>query len=609
MKKIIALIIVLGLSSLSFAQEPVSIRSNSLANIILDDWDLIYDPIDLKFIEGTHFFTNLADFNSYYHDNNGDWEDQNESFLTELPLGISFQNPFSKNLKHSLLLRLRESKESENANAGSGEYEKNSMDYCDVDGDGLYDNRRFFSGKYTNFDINKRIGFVFNNNFIWGDKTVGFKFVYDKQKTEKDEAKNDMGIDNFGGTWWYWPYSWGVDAGDYGFERTETNYLLEDEYSDYDFSEEGDFLTKTESSNIKYNLAIMRKFTISDKETEFRLDFMHQRLVSGKVKTDDYYAGNYTEVNESDSLSNYDIETGNITDTYTMIQDESGNKNQIEFSIKRIFNKQVERKNDGFWKLGIVFGLTSGDYDFADDRQLTTEQNLDYASTSYTDTNQEVSNHQYINDIGDYNGSNFILYGKFNIHYDEIINFGFGTFYDYRVVERDTDYIEDEINISEYTEGGSFDDENDFIITETGKFTADRTFEKQIYQMRIPVGLEFRMPKKDLTDFDTFGLRNFSFRIGTTYFYTKTITNDIKQVTDSYPFTTITEYGDGEVEVDFNDNFYQSTSEHSENIAGTKRFSGGIGYNHSENLQIDIGGYIDDNWKNSLIGISFSIKL
>ncbi len=603
MKKIIALIFILGLFILNFAQEPVSIRSNSLANIIDDNLDLIYDPIELGFIEGTYFFTNLADFNTYYRDNNGDWEEQNEPFLTELPLGLSFQNPFKENFKHSFLLRLRESKESEHVYGGSGEHEEMSAYYYDVDGDGLYDMKQLQSKKYTNYDISKRLGFVFNNSFIFGSTTLGFKFSYDKQNSEEDEAKSDMGIWNFGG------YLDGVESGDYGFEETTTNYLLEDEYSDYDFSEEGDFLTKTEKSNIKYNFAVMRKFTISDKETEFRLDILHQRLVSGKVKTDDDYSGNYTEITESDSLSNYDIETGNITDAYTMIKDESGNKSQIEFSIKKVFDKQIERKNDGFWKLGIVYGLTSGDYDFADDRQLTTEQNMDYASTSNTDFIQEVSNHQYINDIGDYNGSNFIFYGKFNIPYDEIINFGFGAFYDYRVVERDTDYIEDEINISEYTEGSSFNDENDYIITETSKLTADRTFEKQIYQMRIPVGLEFRMPKKDLTDFDTFGLRNFSFRIGTTYFYTKTIINDIKQVTDSCPLTTITEYGDGEVEIIIDDNYYQSTSEHTEDIIGMKRFSGGIGYHHSENLQIDFGGFIDDNGKNSLIGISFSIKL
>ncbi|MDO9576351.1 MAG: hypothetical protein Q7J16_00525 [Candidatus Cloacimonadales bacterium] len=603
MKKIIALIFVLGLFILNFAQEPVSIRSNSLANIIDDNWDLIYDPIELGFIEGTYFFTNLADFNTCYRDNNGDWEEQNESFLTELPLGLSFQNPLKENFKHSFLLRLRESKESEHVYGGSGEHEEMSAHYYDVDGDGLYDMKQLQTKKYTNYDISKRLGFVFNNSFIFGSTTLGFKFSYDKQNNEDDEAKSDMGIWNFGG------YLDGVELGDYGFEETTTNYLLVDEYSDYDFSEEGDFLTKTENSHIKYNFAIMRKFTISAKETEFRLDFMHQRLVTGKVETDDDYSGNYTEITESDSLSNYVVKTGNITDAYTMSQDESGNKSQMELSIKTVFDKRVERKNDGFWKLGIVYGLTSGDYDFADDRQLATEQNMDYASTSNTDFIQEVSNHQYTNDIGDYKGSNFIFYGKFNIPYDEIINFGFGTFCDYRVVERETDYIEDEINISEYTEGSSFNDENDYIITETSKLTADRTFEKQIYQMRIPVGLEFRMPKKDLTDFDTFGLRNFSFRIGTTYFYTKTIINDIKQVTDSCPLTTITEYGDGEVEINIDDNYYRSTSDHTEDIVGMKRFSGGIGYHHSENLQIDIGGYIDDNWKNSLIGISFSIKL
>ena len=56
-------ILLLGLSMIAIAQEPISIRSQSLGNVIEDDWDLIYDPIELRYVNGTYFFTNLADFN------------------------------------------------------------------------------------------------------------------------------------------------------------------------------------------------------------------------------------------------------------------------------------------------------------------------------------------------------------------------------------------------------------------------------------------------------------------------------------------------------------------------------------------------------------------
>ncbi len=65
MKKtiLITALFIIGLATFGNAQEPTSIRSQSLGNIIQDDWDLIYDPIELRFVDGMYFFTNLADFN------------------------------------------------------------------------------------------------------------------------------------------------------------------------------------------------------------------------------------------------------------------------------------------------------------------------------------------------------------------------------------------------------------------------------------------------------------------------------------------------------------------------------------------------------------------
>ena len=65
MKKTIlfASFFMLWFSMIVNAQEPISVRSQSLGNVIEDDWDLIYDPIELRFVDGMYFFTNLADFN------------------------------------------------------------------------------------------------------------------------------------------------------------------------------------------------------------------------------------------------------------------------------------------------------------------------------------------------------------------------------------------------------------------------------------------------------------------------------------------------------------------------------------------------------------------
>jgi len=121
------------------------------------------------------------------------------------------------------------------------------------------------------------------------------------------------------------------------------------------------------------------------------------------------------------------------------------------------------------------------------------------------------------------------------------------------------------------------------------------------------VGLEFRMPKDDLTENDPFSLRNFSFRIGTTFISSHTIINDKHKITDSHPQITTTAYGNENVNIDINDNYYTSTPIRTQNIKGKKQFSAGIGYRHSENLQIDLGGYGGEEV--SFVGISFTVKL
>ena len=50
-------IFILGLSTVANTQEPISFRSNALGGIIEDDLDLVYDPIELQFVEGIRLYT------------------------------------------------------------------------------------------------------------------------------------------------------------------------------------------------------------------------------------------------------------------------------------------------------------------------------------------------------------------------------------------------------------------------------------------------------------------------------------------------------------------------------------------------------------------------
>jgi len=617
-------ILLLGLSMIAIAQEPISIRSQSLGNVIEDDWDLIYDPIELRYVNGTYFFTNLADFNEMdgMNDNSislrvsSKMDIPNNSsgypndFSKELPIGLAFKNPIFGFLKHAFLLRLKNSKVAENANGGDGEYEYNSSNYYDGDNDGLYDTKILSSGKYINYDIDRRTALVLNNNLKMGPMTFGWKLVSDHQFSEDDEAQTGMGVSGFGdllhgasGVYWIWDSLYGqilVGGYDYGFDESTSHYLMEDDYSDYTSSENGSFLTTEEDSYVKSHMALMM-----DLGLELRADLINQTLLDGRIETNDYYSGDYTKYFDAEDMQNF--ETGTITETYKRLIGGDGAVHKLGGSVKGVFDKRDERKNDGFWQFGAMLGTSLGNYESSSNNQLDWTKNRVYGDTTNSDLLETYAEYYLVSDVGDYDGSSMDIFGRLNVPIGEFINLGIGGFYNYNKTTRNTGYISETTTATEYIYNGSFNDSQDYTITANSKLVADRTYETQYAAYRIPVGLEFRMPKDDLTENDPFSLRNFSFRIGTTFISSHTSINDKHQITDSHPQITTTVYGDGNVNIDINENYYKSTSIRTENIIGEKQFSAGIGYRHSENLQIDLGGYGGEDV--FFVGISFTVKL
>ncbi|MDI6802400.1 MAG: hypothetical protein QME58_00960 [Bacteroidota bacterium] len=88
MKKLIALITLLTVLSTVNSQEPLSFRNKALGGIVSDNLDLIYDPIELRFVDTLHLYTNLSNLTSGYE------EIFNNLTDNELLLGASRQNPF-----------------------------------------------------------------------------------------------------------------------------------------------------------------------------------------------------------------------------------------------------------------------------------------------------------------------------------------------------------------------------------------------------------------------------------------------------------------------------------------------------------------------------------
>ena len=87
MKNIILIVtIIISFLSLTNAQETVSFRSNALGNAISDDLDLVFDPIEIQFVDGIRLYTNLSNLTSTQEELFDNVSD--DEFL----IGISFNN-------------------------------------------------------------------------------------------------------------------------------------------------------------------------------------------------------------------------------------------------------------------------------------------------------------------------------------------------------------------------------------------------------------------------------------------------------------------------------------------------------------------------------------
>jgi len=600
MKNIIFTAILLSFTLLIFAQEPISMRSQATGNTIEDNWDLIYDTIELKFVDGIHFYTNLADFNTIYK--NEEWADDNVPFLSELPLGIAFTNPFATNLKHSFLLRLRNSMQPESVNGGEGEHSEKNTNYEDKNDDGIYDYISVYDISNNNYDISKKSSFVLNNSFGCELYTYGLKFTINSENEEDDEAINDMGIIGFGHN--LHP----ILKGNYGESIQETLFSIEDDLQVMSSDVNSDFSTITENDNSKIDFSFMTLVNIFNLRPEFRFDLSLNNVSKKDVATDDKYYGEFNYIETPDLTGLQDQEHGFINDSY-ISKTETDGKNFIgKFAIKNILQNTKKRRDCGFWEIGMNFGLGSGNYHYESSRKTNSlevkipgESNL-FSSIDSTYYSLKIVDH------GDWNGTQFQMFGKYKYNLSKDVIFGISSIFDYSSINRETDYSYSMYQKQSLLYGAGYDDEDSYVALQTESNTADREYFTQIWENKIPVGLEFKLPEKDLSINDSFSLRNFSFRLGTTYTYTKIIEEDKHQIKTSKPNTNVYTFGNGEIDIFIDENSFSSTKNRSENISASKRFSGGIGYQHSENLSIDAGGYVEEDGENYYLGISFSLS-
>ncbi len=571
MKKIL-IITVLTLLSFSMANaQSSSFRNLALGTIIDDDLDLVKDPIELKFVEGSRLYTNLSNLvntNEEIIANNS-----NDTFL----IGYSTKNPFIENFWNSVFIEFQKTKianpiqidsdlDGTNDNFGNGLLNTEFTGYYDITGDDIYDFIRQISQERSDYDEVNQVEFALNNTFDAGNFILGAKFHFSSYSSDEDIT----------------------------YDMNYIDHDIVEDFDDYTVNQLDDSSNHYLNSFFDLQTSILFP-DIRGYEIRGDFIFMHQNY-SFDVQTNDYYREDFFDFNIPDIEDYYVTE-----DLSKNIIERPGNAFTLSSSMRKTFVKAAQRKNDGFWKLG--GGITLGSYDYSDLDEVTltyTEKYFDGLGIGGMDYLQTDTENALINDNGTQNTTQFSLKGKLNYPFNEKVYFGLGLNYDYQILKRETDFEESITNTYEYEILDEVSTAADYITTETYSITADRTLEQNISEFYVPVGIEYKFTNNNKWDL----------RFGSVFRSTCTTTNDAKEIKNASPITTETVYGDGSVDINIDDNTYDSTSEQTNITNSSTNYYYGLGFRPTDNLQIDLLGFLGEGGdENDLLNADFYKQL
>ncbi len=603
MKKIISTILISMFVLLIFANQPESMRSLATGGVFTDTWEDVYDPISLNSIEKFYFFTNLADFSYSYNEAYGEISDASESkMFEEFPFGIAFTNPFKKNLKHSFFLRFSNTlTPSLVQNGNFGEYEEKTSYYYDNDNDGLFDERSVVYEKEEDYqDNDKLFDFIWNNNIELDNYNLGFKLSLSNSSEEIDNAQTRLGESNFAD----YGYLDGFYPGANQVDIYGELYNMDEEQYKHRYSEKGKFSTELSDKEMSLLISMEKPSNFLIDDNTLRFDFGFDNITGLSRDTDDSYLASFEEIIVRDTL----VVTGDISDVYKRkIEMKSNN-----FSFATCLNKELTSKfngENGFWEIGLYSGFSLGEKEDSWSKHLITEEKTDSLNSLEYTIIDGKNYYSSSDESGDLNVMDFSSYFLMNLPLNKTANFGYGLTYNYSYSKGEYDAEEKIENIDFSQIGQELDLASEYQRRETQYISGEKETIIKTNEFVIPVALEFKIPTSQTSSNDGFGIRNFLFRLGSTFIYNYTSTEETYNKVDSQINFIITEYGDGDVSESYNaDNEMNSSKQITNQAYSSKIFTAGIGYQHSENVSIDLGGKYDYNTEDYFVGLSFTLS-
>lgn len=596
MKRILFFLIIffitVNFAHAQYQNDVVSFRSKALGEVINDNLDLIYDPIELKFVSGIRLYTNLSNLtstNEKMFDNYADNE-----FLA----GLSFKNAFIENLCNSILIRFQNSKTSNHITLDPdlsgpltpiehyGIYSDEYTSYIDSwPYDGIYDIKTMISQTKSNFTDDNSYAFILNNTLTYNKFTIGLRL-------SKSHAVNDFNTSSY-------PLGSGqsvlstVLSNTPDFSLSHSTYIIENNYVNDSWSENGDFLTSFKNSYFTFDGAFMMPYILPQiGNVELRFDAGYW-IENHLEKISDRYNGRIDHFQLS--LAEYDS-SYQESDKYNDLTERTGGTFRFGADFKKVFNPQAERKNDGYWQVGVNFYLSF--YDYSDNLEnYFTSRNyfFDGLDTLQTDDETKISELNSTKDTGDENVSVYAIGGKTNIPLSEKVYFGIGGLYRFSRIKRETNYRDSILEKAEYTQIDSVNS-NNFVTTVSAEETADRTWQRDVVDLLIPVGIEYKFTNN----------KKWAIRFGAIFQYRNEVINDAKQITNSIPQVRITEWGDGTIDIGDipQENYYESTTSQTKTTTSTTTYTYGLGFTPTKSLQIDLLGFFGKT-NNSILDSQF----
>lgn len=580
---------------------PLSFRSQALGGAVFDNLDLVYDPIELRFVDGVRIYTNLSNLTS-----------SSEQILNgvsdnEFLMGISFKNGLFENYWTSFLVRFSNSRSSNIfsfdpdldglANfTKEGQFRDIYTAFLDNNGDGLYDIKRVIDQQKTSFDKNKMGMIIFNNSFANKNWIFGLRLAYGKRTSESTVASGFYGSHTG-------PLI-GAIPGDPTVSLNFDLFSVADNFRSFNQNENGDFLNTTENRFFTLQFAAMGLYNVAGiKRVELRTDlaYLTDRY---KFFVKDNYAGAFENFSQDiPGYKNVFSEEFNRED----VTEDKENGFLAGFSAKRVFARGLERKDDGFWQVRLGIRRLSLDYRANTEDAMDNNSNffdgIDTLNSDFSDANQDLFT---TSDEG--NGSTLRYFASTLVNYPlgNQVHLGIGIQFLRDNLNRTTQFAQSQNTLQNFEQIDTLTS-NDFQRTSSVSSAAEHTFEQTLYRISVPVGIEYKFTTN----------QKWSLRFGSIFTYRRIIANDALEITDAQPLQTVTEFGDGTSDITLSDNIFESTSSHTKTGASETTFVYGLGFTPTEHLQIDLLGFLgtteglqiwDVDFLRSL-RLSFSLKL